>query len=170
MIWKVPIIVTLKVVNWNIKNPLSGSRCPELSLRLLARGLVRGTFLMASRRMIRDWTDSETIDQLSQGAEVFFTRLIMKADDYGNYTGNLMLLRAALFPLKGYDPELIEKWIGECSELELIQTYEVDKKPLIHIKNFDQKLRRYHAVYPPPPVGNPPSSSGQVADKRPPEL
>lgn len=105
------------------------------------------------KRMIRDWTASETVDQLSPGAEIFFTRLIMKVDDYGNYTGNIKLINAALFPLKGYSVDQVSMWFKECEVAGLILSYEVDKKPLIHIKNFNQKLRRMRAEYPPPPDG-----------------
>ena len=126
------------------------------------------------KRMLKDWTDSESVDKLSLEAEVFFVRLIMKADDFGNYTGNIKLINAALFPLKGYDPYTVNDWLHECVEAGLVSRYEVDKKPLIHIKNFDQKLRRMHAVYPPPSDGhftdNERTSDGQLTDKRPPEL
>lgn len=121
--------------------------------------------------MIRDWTASEAIDGLSTHAEVFFTRLIMKADDYGNYTANIKLIKSALFPLKEYTSEEVQGWLNECVEAGLIQPYHVDGKSLIHIRNFDQKLRRMHSVYPPPPVGqvtdNERTSDGQVTDKRP---
>ena len=33
--------------------------------------------------MLRDWTQSEKIDELTIESERFFTRLIMKVDDYG---------------------------------------------------------------------------------------
>ncbi len=126
---------------------------------------------MADKRMIRDWTTSETMDGLTQGAEIFFTRLIMKADDYGNYVGNIKLIKAALFPLKDTSFIEIGAWIKECTRANLILLYSVDGKEYIHIENFGQKLRRYHAAYPPPPSdGNLPTGDGQVTDKRPPEL
>ena len=62
-------------------------------------------------RVLRDWTASEKMDKLSQGAEVFFTRLIMKADDYGLYYGNPKLLNSALFPLREYDNSQVLKWL-----------------------------------------------------------
>lgn len=126
------------------------------------------------KRMIRDWTDSETVDQLSPLAEVFFTRLIMKADDYGNYPGNPKLINAALFPLKEYTATQIAEWSNECRNAGLIVWYHAEGKPYIHIKNFEQKLRRMRAVYPPPPVGqvtdNERTSDGQVTDNVRPEV
>ncbi len=69
-----------------------------------------------ANRVIRDWTASESVDLLTVKAEVFFTRLIMKADDYGNYTGNPKLIAAALFPLKMYDVSSILMWMEECEK------------------------------------------------------
>lgn len=103
--------------------------------------------------MIRDWTDSESVDSLSPHAEVFFTRLIMKADDFGNYTGNPKLINAALFPFKCYDVMKVYDWIEECEKAGLVLCYSVDGKQYLHINNYDQKLRRMRAVYPPPPDG-----------------
>jgi len=99
-------------------------------------------------RILRDWTTSETIDKLSQGAEVFFTRLIMKADDFGNYTANLKLLKAALFPLKSYNESEIKTWLDECWGVGILKKYTSDKKDYIHIPDFGQRLRAMRSQYP----------------------
>lgn len=103
-----------------------------------------------ANRVIRDWTASEAVQELSAEAEVFFTRLIMKADDYGNYTGNPKLINAALFPLKDYKVKQIESWINECRVNGLIVPYSNSNKDYIHIPNFGQTLRRMKAVFPSP--------------------
>lgn len=119
-----------------------------------------------ANRVIRDWTASETIDLLTVKAEIFFTRLIMKADDYGNYTGNPRLINAALFPLKQYEVLEVCKWMEECEKQGLIIMYENDNKKYIHIPNFGQTLRRMKAVYPAPDIdGSLRTSVGQVSDK-----
>lgn len=99
-------------------------------------------------RILRDWTTSETIDKLSQGAEVFFTRLIMKADDFGNYTANSKLLKAALFPLKNYSESEISAWLNECCMAGIIKKYNVSDKFFINIPNFSQRLRAMRSQYP----------------------
>jgi hypothetical protein len=116
-----------------------------------------------ANRVIRDWTASETVDLLSAKAEVFFTRLIMKADDYGNYTGNPKLINAALFPLKIYEVLDVMNWIEECEKAGLLRQYKSDGKTYLHIQNFGQTLRRMKAVYPPPTGdGTLPTSDGQM--------
>jgi hypothetical protein len=129
---------------------------------------------MANKRMIRDWTASEKMDELTPQAEVFFTRLIMKVDDFGVFPNNDRLLRSALFPLKNYGIIEVGAWKKECLSLGLVITFKADGKEYLAIKNFDQKLRRMHHTYPPPPVGqvtdSERTSDGQVTDKRPPEV
>lgn len=118
-------------------------------------------------RMLRDWTTSDSMDQISPGAEVFFTRLIMKADDYGSFYANPKLLKSALFPLKDYSFKQIEGWVKECKESKLIFSYLVDSKEYIRIINFGQRLRNMRNVFPQP------DNSQQVAascSKSPPEL
>jgi len=99
-------------------------------------------------RVLRDWTTSETIDKLSLGAEVFFTRLIMKADDYGNYTANTKLLKAALFPLREHNDAQIEVWVDECLEAGVVKKYNVSGKVFLNIPNFGQRLRAMKSQFP----------------------
>lgn len=101
-------------------------------------------------RMLRDWTYSEKIHRLSVEAERFFTRLIMKVDDFGRYYGNSKLLRASLFPLHNrLKEEKVIKWINECEKADLLLIYEVDGKKYLEIKFFDQKLKVRRSKYPP---------------------
>lgn len=102
---------------------------------------------MASR-MLRDWTQSEPINSISAEAEVFFVRLIMKADDYGNYTAHPKLLSAALYPLKTVKEAKIMRLIEECSSAGIITKYQVDGKDYLNIPNFGQRLRTMTGKWP----------------------
>lgn len=97
-------------------------------------------------RVLRDWTTSEAIEKLSLGAEVFFTRLIMKADDFGNYTANDKLLKAALFPLR--EAHSIQSWMDECVKAGVVKKYSVEGKWYLTIPNFNQRLRAMKPQYP----------------------
>lgn len=104
-------------------------------------------------RILRDWTDSETVDMLTVHAERFFTRLIMKVDDYGRYSANLKMLKSTLFPLKTDVRETdIARWITECEKSGLIVLYSVACKEYLQINNFKQTLRQKHEKYPKPPL------------------
>lgn len=102
-------------------------------------------------RILRDWTDSETIDQLTIQGERFFTRLIMKADDYGRYSANVKILKSTLFPLKTDVRETdISLWLAECKQCGLIALYNVASKEFVQINNFRQVLRQKIEKYPSP--------------------
>jgi hypothetical protein len=129
-------------------------------------------------RMIRDWTDSERIDKLSPSAEVLFTRLLMKADDYGRYHANTKLLKAALYPLKeNILANDLTPLIDEIIDAELAIKYIVAGREYLEIYNFGQRLRVQKSKFPEPQNGecakfgtqneaNPP----RTADNCPPEL
>lgn len=102
-------------------------------------------------RILRDWTDSEKIDNLTVHAERFFTRLIMKADDFGRYSANLKYVKSTLFPLRTDVRETdITRWFAECEKAGLIALYTVASKDYVQIENFKQVLRQKNEKYPAP--------------------
>jgi hypothetical protein len=111
-----------------------------------------------ANRILRDWTDSERINMLSPEAERMFTRLIMKADDFGYFHAHPSLLIAALFPLKIESVKScdIEDWIRELEGNGLVFVYEVNYRKYLRINEFNQRLRTMVSKFP-PPADNPPS-------------
>lgn len=118
-----------------------------------------------ANRVLRDWTRSEKMDSLSAGAEVFFTRLIMKADDFGSYYANPKLLKADLFPLRDIDLSEISKWLFECIDAGLIFLYTAEDKEFLRIIDFGQRLRNMRNAFPHPPEGAE-SDSPRIAASR----
>lgn len=103
-------------------------------------------------RILRDWTDSFTIDELDSNTERFFVRLIMKVDDYGRFFSDARLLRANLFPLKtDIRDSDITRWLAACEKAGLIATYNVATKEYLQITNFKQTLRQKKEKHPAPP-------------------
>lgn len=121
-----------------------------------------------ANRILRDWTDSERVNELSIGAEVFFTRLIMKADDYGCYHGSTKLLRASLFPLRidSIREADLQRWIAECVKAGLIVLYDAADKPFVEIVNFNQRLRAMKRRFPQNDSALPSSVSVSRSDDR----
>src|SRR5688572_17028822 len=117
-----------------------------------------------ANRMLRDWTGSEAVDMLSEGAEVFFTRLIMKADDFGCYYGNPKILGSTLYPLKNISDDRIIKLRNECAKSGVIQVYRVYGKEYICIPNFGQRLRAMNRKFPEPPETTLRTDDGQMTD------
>ena len=119
---------------------------------------------MASR-MLRDWTTSEKIDQLSEMAELFFVRLIMKADDHGCFHANPKLLKAALFPLKDYSEKQMDMCLNELQGNGIVSVYEHEGRKYLKIKDFGQRMRTMVSKFP-----QPADNCQQPADIKPPEL
>lgn len=103
-----------------------------------------------ANRILRDWTFSENIDLLSYEAESFFTRLIMKADDYGRFHATEKLLKAALYPLRDVPLKTIAKMLTECVNVGVVFCYEVNGKLYLEIPNFGQRLRQMNSRFPEP--------------------
>ena len=102
-------------------------------------------------RMLRDWTDSAKFDGITADAERLFTRLIMKADDYGRFHAEPRLVRSLCFPL--FDTlrtEHIGRWLAELSHRNLVFRYENEHQKLLAIVNFRQRLKRSRAKFSPP--------------------
>jgi hypothetical protein len=112
-----------------------------------------------AQRLIRDCTDSDKINKISRQAECFFYRLMMKADDYGNYHGDPRLLKSSLYPLlENITVQEISNWVNECLAVQgqmdgigLIILYEHKGKQFIHILNFGQRLRQARKRFPDAP-------------------
>lgn len=116
-------------------------------------------------RVLRDWTYSEVINELSTGAEVFFTRLIMKVDDFGAYHGNVKLLKSATFPLRDIKDSNIEDWITELVRLRIVIYYKAEGKKYIRIKEFNQRTRIKISKFPEPEAGQETQENdGQTSD------
>jgi len=103
-------------------------------------------------RLVREgWIDSEKIDQLSHAEEVFYLRLVLKADDYGRFSANPKLLKSSLFPLKdGVRDADMTRQLAACEKAGLVRCYEVASKRYIEIVNFGQRVRSSVSKFPSP--------------------
>lgn len=101
-----------------------------------------------ANRVLRDWTDSDRINEIDFQAEVLFTRLMMKADDYGSFHANPKLINAFCFPLKNIRDTDITRWLHSLVSSGLIALYTAENKPYLHIVNFGQRLRQMRRKFP----------------------
>ena len=99
-------------------------------------------------RILRDWTDSEAVESLQWEAEVFFTRLIMKVDDFGRFSANPKLLNSLLFPLREVKESDILSWLNQCDKARLLDVYEVDGKKFLQINKFGNTPRARASKFP----------------------
>jgi hypothetical protein len=102
-------------------------------------------------RVIREAIlSSEKIDKLSEGAELFYRRLMSVVDDFGRFRANPKLLLSACYPLRvdSMTLERIAGYLSECVSADLVRVYEVDKKAYLELRDFDQRLRTKRSKFP----------------------
>ena len=97
--------------------------------------------------------DSETIDELSAEAEVLFYRLLVTVDDFGRFDGRASMVKAACFPIKdSVNATKCKKWLEELAAARLIDLYEVDGKPYLQARKWDNTPRAKESKFPPVPA------------------
>ena len=105
-------------------------------------------------RLIRDGIlTSERVCRLSWPEEIFYRRLMSVVDDFGRYSANPTLLRAACYPLqidKISDVD-VKKWLSACQKADLVMCYQAkDGKVYLELKDFRQQVRAKTSKYPDP--------------------
>ena len=102
--------------------------------------------------MREDAIESERVNKLSYMAEVFYRRLINRVDDFGRFTANRELLRAAIFPLKLEQVSAVDisKLISECEDAGLLSTWDQDGRQYMVMHTWERG-RAKSSKYPTPP-------------------
>lgn len=111
---------------------------------------------MPTRDIKESARTSETLAQLSHGAERLFWRLITVADDFGRMPAHVAVVRAACFPmmLHKVKPSDVQSWLDELTKADLVRLYsDADGKPFAFFTTWGkhQRTRAKHSKYPPPP-------------------
>jgi len=102
-------------------------------------------------RILRDWTFSPKVNDLTDKAEILFIRLIMKADDFGRYYADPRIILGNCYPFKSSIKLLeIDKLLSELSQKGLISLYESEQKLFLEIQDFRQRLRSAISKFPNP--------------------
>lgn len=101
-------------------------------------------------RILRDWTDSYTMDATTDAQEAFFTRLLMAVDDFGRYTADPRLLLARLYPLRGgrTDAKHVLSIRDALAQHMLIILYMDGGKEYLQITNWQNVPRAKHSKFP----------------------
>lgn len=112
-------------------------------------------------RILRDTIKtSAKIAKLSWFEEVLFYRLIVSADDYGNFDARLGILKGMLFPLDDVDLTALSAGVDRLVELELVERYDADGGDFLHLRGWDehQTTKRATPKYPVPEGYVPPEN------------
>ncbi len=106
---------------------------------------------MPNRYIRESAIESEAVNALSWQAEVFWRRLLNRADDFGRFTANTALLRASIFPMQldRVTEADVQRMLAECEAAGLLFVYSSSCKRFI-ILNKWEKGRAKESKYPPP--------------------
>lgn len=109
---------------------------------------------MPNRLIKESICTSEDLDKLSPMAEILFYRLIVKADDYGAYYGNVSIIKSNCFPLKSDDItcDQVKEWLCELVSAGLIDTYKTEGRDYIQFHKWKnhQQIRAKKRKFPEP--------------------
>ena len=107
---------------------------------------------MPNRYLRESYIESERVNELGWPAEAFWTRLLVKVDDFGRTEANPKLLRAKLFPLKldQVREADVSRLLLECEKAGLIRLYAIDGKRYLQMERWEQG-RASVSKYPEPP-------------------
>lgn len=97
---------------------------------------------------------SDTLAEVSPQAERLFWRLVVQADDYGCYDGRpkIILGKCMAAMLGAVTEQDVFNWLNELSEAGLVERYECDGRPYIHLTTWETHQRPPRATkrkYPP---------------------
>ena len=106
---------------------------------------------MPNRYVRESAIESESVNALSWKAEVFWRRLLNRADDFGRFTANTALLRASIFPMQldRVTEADVQRLLSECEAAGLLFVYSSSGKQFIIINKWE-KGRAKESKYPPP--------------------
>ncbi|MDP3702950.1 MAG: hypothetical protein Q8R78_00960 [Candidatus Omnitrophota bacterium] len=107
-------------------------------------------------RIIRDSIrTSPTLDELSDGAERMFWRLVTVADDYGRFEADPRVLLSQCFPLRvdRLKVKQIAEWFEEMVKTDLARCYQVNGRTYGYFPTWEkyQRIRAKESRYPAPP-------------------
>lgn len=96
---------------------------------------------------------SDTLNYLSDFEERFWHRLTVNCDDYGRFDARPAILKGRLFPLmEGKTNKNMSDALHKLASVGLIELYEVDGRPHLHVVTWDkhQRIRAKRSKYPDP--------------------
>lgn len=96
---------------------------------------------------------SDTLNQLTDFEERFWHRLTVNCDDFGRFDARPAVLKGRLFPLMdGKTQKNMTDALNKLASVGLIELYEVDGRPFLHVVTWDkyQRIRAKRSRFPSP--------------------
>lgn len=111
---------------------------------------------------------SRRVNRLTPEAEVFYRRVMSVVDDFGRFSADPSLLRAACYPLRldAVREDAICGWLRDVADAILAVLYTVNGEPYLELTDFRQQKRAVKSKCPDPPAGVERGRSTSVADEQ----
>lgn len=90
------------------------------------------------RRIYAGFIEGRRINSVSVGAEAFFWRLLVLADDFGNIKGDREWLAVNLLPRRPSERANVSGWIDELITAGLLQPYQAEGFEFLAIVDFEK--------------------------------
>ena len=117
---------------------------------------------MPSRVIRGEINSSESLSQVSLGAELAFDRLLTAVDDYGRLDARPTRLKAALFPVRDVAVAQVAAWVEELASIEdpPLVLYEVCGVRYLALVNWERHRSKHarrggKSRFPADPMGRP---------------
>ena len=81
---------------------------------------------------------SKKINQVSEGAENLYYRILVSVDDFGRYHADPKILRGKLYTLRNIGHVTIQKRLDELVDIGLINLYQDDGETYLEIVDFEE--------------------------------
>lgn len=100
---------------------------------------------MANRRMLaKSISISEKVNDLNDFEALLFTWMIPHADDWGVLPGSARKIRSLVIPDRPQTSQDVDKALDKFADLKLIWRYEVDGKPYIQFRKWEEHQDGLH--------------------------
>lgn len=97
--------------------------------------------------------DSDTIERVSERAEICYYRLLVTVDDFGRFDARPAMIKAECFPIRdAISPADCTRMLLELEAAQLLDLYTVSGKPYLQLRKWDNKPRSSESKFPPNPT------------------
>jgi len=97
---------------------------------------------MASGRLLnKSIVLSRKINQVSEGAENLYYRLLVMSDDFGCYHADPEIIKGTIYTLRKTSLSLIEARLRELDTIKLIKIYKVNGEIYLQIEKFEENQK-----------------------------
>ena len=106
---------------------------------------------MPNRILRENIIRSKRVCSVSKLAELLYVHILVRADDFGCYDADPMIVARDAYPGRPETPEDVASWLDELAGADLIGRYEAGGRQYMLVYQWKQRTRNQRRKYPLPP-------------------